>query len=93
MKVTAIIKNVNEYFFNGYGDSIVGLNNLDDVEKFNYLMNKGVSMPDSVTTKVGSNMFKDKVELNQLRRKPFDISYKLENRKGYKLATFEITPI
>lgn len=93
MKVTAIIKNVNEQFFTGYGDSIAGLNNLDDIEKFNYLMNKGVSMPEAVTTKVGGNMFRDKVELNQLRRKPFAISYKLENRKGYKLATFELTPI
>ena len=93
MKVTAIIKNVSEQFFIGYGDSIAGLNNLSDLEKFNYLMNKGVSNPETVTTKVGGNMFRDKVELNQIRRKPFSIDYKLENRKGYKLATFEITPI
>lgn len=91
MKVTAIIKNVSDSFFLGFGDSIQGLNNMTDLEKFNYLMNKGVSSPDTVTTKVGGNMFRDKVELNQLRRKPFSLTYKLENRKGYKLATFELT--
>jgi len=90
MKITAIIKNVNEQFFNGFGDSIQGLNNMDDKEKFNYLMNMGVSSPSMVTTKVGSGMFKDKVELNQLRRKDFTLNYKLENRKGYKLAIFEL---
>ena len=91
MKITAIIKDVNESFFNGFGDSIKGLNNMNDKEKFDYLLNLGVSTPNIVTTKVGSNMFKDKVELNQLRRKDFKLNYKLENRKGYKLATFEVT--
>jgi len=90
MKVTAIIKDVNDSFFNGFGDSIKGLNNMDDREKFNYLLNLGVSNPSMVTTKVGSNMFRDRVELNQLRRKEFKLSYKLENRRGYKLATFEV---
>jgi len=90
MKVTAIIKNVSEQFFSGFGDSIQGFNSMDDKEKFNYLMNKGVSNPEMVTTKVGSGMFKDKVELNQLRRKDFSLKYKLENRRGYKLATFEL---
>lgn len=90
MKVTAIIKNVSDAFFFGHGDSIQGLNNMNDLEKFNYLMNKGVSNPDIVSTKVGANMFRDKIELNQLRRKPFSLTYKLENRRGYKLATFEL---
>ena len=90
MKVTAIIKNVNEQFFNGFSDSIQGLNNMSDREKLNYLMNLGVSNPSIVTTKVGSGMFRDRVELNQLRRKDFTLSYKLESRKGYKLATFEL---
>jgi hypothetical protein len=51
----------------------------------------GVSNPSIVSTKVGSGMFRDKVELNQLRRKDFALSYKLEARKGYTLATFEVT--
>lgn len=91
MKVTAIIKNVSDAFFEGFGESITGLDNMSDLEKLNYLMNAGVSKPHMVTTKVGSNMFRDKVELNQLRHKDFSIAYKLENRKGYKLATFELT--
>lgn len=90
MKVTAIIKNVSDTFFLGFGDSIQGLNNMDDREKFNYLMNKGVTNPETVTTKVGGGMFRDKVELNQLRRKDYRLTYKLENRRGYKLATFEL---
>ncbi len=91
MKVTAIIKNANDAFFEGFGESIIGLNNMSDKEKFDYLLNTGVSNPSMVTTKVGGGMFRDKVELNQLRRKDFSLTYKLENRKGYKLATFEVT--
>jgi len=90
MKVTAIIKNVNDAFFEGFGESIKGLNNMNDKEKFDYLLNMGVSSPLIVTTKVGGGMFKDRVELNQMRRKDFSLSYKLEARKGYKLATFEV---
>jgi hypothetical protein len=91
MKVTAIIKNANDAFFEGFGESIIGLNNMSDKEKFDYLLNTGVRNPSMVTTKVGGGMFRDKVELNQLRRKDFSLTYKLENRKGYKLATFEVT--
>ena len=91
MKVTAIIKNANDAFFEGFGESIIGLNNMSDKEKFDYLLNTGVSNPSMVTTKVGGGMFRDRVELNQLRRKDFSLTYKLENRKGYKLATFEVT--
>ena len=90
MKVTAIIKNVNDAFFQGFGDSIKGLNNMSDLEKFDYLLNKGVTDPQIVSTKVGGGMFKDRVALNQLRRGYFELSYKLENRRGYKLATFEV---
>ena len=90
MKVTAIIKNVNNAFFQGFGDSIKGLNNMSDLEKFDYLLNKGVTDPQIVSTKVGGGMFKDRVTLNQLRRGYFELSYKLENRRGYKLATFEL---
>ena len=91
MKVTAIIKNANDAFFEGFGKSIIGLNNMSDKEKFDYLLNMGVNSPSMVSTKVGAGAFRDKVELNQLRRKDFSLAYKLENRKGYKLATFEVT--
>ena len=91
MKITAIIKNANDAFFDGFGESIKGLNNMSDKEKFDYLLNMGVNNPSIVSTKVGAGAFRDKVELNQLRRKDFSLAYKLENRKGYKLATFEVT--
>ena len=90
MKVTAIIKNVSDTFFSGFGESIQGLDNMTDIEKLNYLMNKGVSNPEIVSTKVGSGMFRDRVALNQLRRGHFELTYKLESRRGYKLATFEL---
>jgi hypothetical protein len=90
MKITAIIKNVNDAFFQGFGESIQGLNNMSDVEKLNYLLNKGVSDPQIVSTKIGGGMFKDRVALNQLRRGYFELTYKLENRRGYKLAIFEL---
>jgi hypothetical protein len=32
MKVTAIIKNANAAFFEGFGESIIGLNNMSDKE-------------------------------------------------------------
>jgi hypothetical protein len=91
MKITATIKNVSEHFFSGFGESIVGLNNLDDREKLNYLLNRGVSEPWSISTKVGNGSFSDRIALNQLRRKDYQITYKLENRKGYKLATFDVS--
>ena len=49
-----------------------------------------ITDPQIVSTKVGGGMFKDRVTLNQLRRGYFELSYKLENRRGYKLATFEL---
>jgi len=90
MKVTVIIKDKTEQFFTGFGDSIIGLNNLDDKEKFDYLLNKGVEPHSGITTKIGNGSFRDRVELNQLRRKCPRFDYKLENRKGYKLVTFEV---
>lgn len=91
MKVTVIIKNVSEQFFTGIDDYFAGLNNLDNKEKFNYLLNKSVEKTLNVTAKIGNGSFRDKVELNQLLRKCPRFDYKLENRKGYKLATFEVT--
>ena len=41
------------------------------------------------TMKIGMGQFRDAVELNAMRRLPCSISFKLEPRKGYKLATFE----
>lgn len=98
MKVTFILKDLSEAFFNGNGmpvDSLIyikGLNNLTDLEKFYHLKDKAARKELQITIKVGnSDAFRDRVELNQiLRKENKTISYKLEPRRGYKLATFEI---
>ena len=89
MKVTFILKGVQAQFYSGLGERITGLLNMSDSEKYTYLDRArhdfGFSM------KVGSGQFRDRVELNQLLRETHSIIFKLEPRKGYKLATFEFT--
>ena len=88
MKVTVILKDFSEQFYNGFGDSIPAFLALSDAEKFEKLRvmvgEKRVSM------KIESGQFRDAVELNALRKRPHTVSFKLEQRRGYKLATFEI---
>ncbi|MCP3024977.1 hypothetical protein [Cupriavidus basilensis] len=89
MKVTFILKGVTDTFYEGRGDAIVGLLNMSDAEKFAYL-NKarhdfGFSM------KIGTGQFRDAVELNQILREAPAFTFTLEPRRGYKLATFQIT--
>lgn len=92
LKVAYILKNLTDCFYNGNGDSIEGLLNLNDRAKFDKL-NKCAfgDLRDNVKQKIGSGQFRDKVELNQmLRVVDQKIQFKLEDRKGYKLATFLI---
>lgn len=90
MRVTFILKDLTDTFFEGTGDGrIVGLNNMSDADKFSYLNKRHIDL--KMPMKVGSGAFRDKVELNQLLRSPKSIQYKLEPRKGYRLATFDIT--
>lgn len=90
MKVTFIIKDVSEAFFEGVGSSIKGLNNMDDREKFTYLNKTALEKCLNIKMKIGNDSFRDRVELNQTLRNVKSLSYKIEPRKGYKLATFEI---
>jgi hypothetical protein len=102
MKVTFILKDLTDTFFVGNANSvpvtsvmyIVGLNTLTDYYKFYHLKGKAARKELKITMKVGhSDSFRDKVDLNHiLHKKPEDIKikYKLEPRRGYKLATFEI---
>lgn len=91
MKVTFICKNLTEVFYNGNGGSIQGINNLSDLERLEKLF-KYSGLPEyQISSKIGNNSFRDKVDLNALKRKGWKVkSYKLENRKGYKLITFEV---
>lgn len=84
IKVTVIIKDVTDAFFEGMGDSIIGLLNLTDADKFTHLNKQSERFP----MKVGSGSFRDRVELNSMIKGPHAITFKLEPRRGYKLATF-----
>jgi len=90
MRVTFILKHLTEAFFAGHGESIRGLDNMPDREKFDYLAKYSKNGTGSVSMKIGSGQFRDAVDLNALLRKPVTVAYKLEPRKGYRLATFEL---
>lgn len=92
MQVTFILRNLSETFFEGLGDSIIGLDNLEPRARFDTLARhaKG-DLKHCVSMKAGSGQFRDHVELNQLLRGPVSIDYKIEPRRGYKLATFTIS--
>ena len=91
MKVTYILKDFSEVFYTGNGQSILGLLNMSDKDKFFYLDKKAKDKI-GCTQKIGtSNSFRDRVELNQIIRKDnVAYTFKLDPRKGYKLATFEV---
>ena len=93
MKVTFIIRNKTAEFFTGYPGMFKGLDEMENDEKFAYL-NKQSFQKLGVDMKIGSsNQFRDRVDLNQILRASKGtpkFEYKIEPRKGYKLATFEI---
>ena len=90
MKVTFILKDFTDAFFNGTDSgSIVGLLNETDADKFQRLTR--MANEKRITRKIGAGQFRDNVELNQIVHKPsVSFAFKLEPRKGYKLATFDI---
>ena len=97
MKITYILKDLTAAFFDGNGlppehvCCITGLNNLlTNRARLAYLDSSWCNTL-KITAKVGSGSFRDRVELNTfLRSNPCsEPSYKLEPRKGYRLATFE----
>lgn len=91
MKITYILKDFTQAFYDGLPPSIVGFNTLSNSDKFRKL--EAMRGERRVTCKVGNcDSFRDKVELNQTLKGPHSIQFKLEPRKGYKLATFEISP-
>lgn len=92
MQVTFILRNLSDSFYSGLGESIVGLDNMDNQSKFNTLARdaKG-DLKHCVSMKIGTGQFRDRVELNQLLRGPVSIDYKIEPRRGYMLATFTIS--
>jgi hypothetical protein len=91
MKVTVILKDFTEIFYEGFGESIKGLNQMDNMEKFQYC--KKLHGDKRATMKIATGQFRDAVEFNSMMRDPVKIEFKIEPRKGYKLATFEITKV
>lgn len=88
MKVTCILKDFAEQFYTGFGESIVGLNNMSDADKFETC--RKLASEKRISMKIATGQFRDAVELNSMRRGPCVFTFKLEPRKGYKLATFDI---
>ena len=87
MKITAILKDFTDHFYNG-GETIPSFLSMDNRAKWEKIKRMGHEK--RVSVKIGNGQFRDAVELNQLMREPVDIDFKLEPRRGYKLATFEI---
>ncbi len=89
MRCTFILKNLTDAFYQGSeSGSIVGLMSLSDKDKWDKL--NRMANQKLATLKIGSGQFRDRVELNQMLREPCLFSFKLEPRKGYRLATFDI---
>ena len=91
MKVTFIIKGMTDVFWQGNNGSIQGLDNMTDLERLEKLFKCSGQPEYQITSKIGNGSFRDKVDLNALKRNGLTVQeYKKENRKGYKLVTFII---
>lgn len=89
MKVTFILKDKSEAFYNGSEFSGVGLLHQGPQDQYDRCVK--TCLDGLATMKVGNGSFRDRVELNQIQRNGKPPSFKLESRKGYKLATFEFS--
>ena len=91
MKATAIIRDLSDQFWNGFGESIPAFLSQSPLAQFQSAERLAHEMPRNVTLKIGNGSFRDKVEWNQLFRDSRDkISATIEPRRGYKLITFEL---
>jgi len=90
MRVTVILKDFTEQFYTGFRD-FKGFLTMTDEEKFATC--KRLHNEKRATMKIASGQFRDAVELNQLTRLPHSIDFKLEPRRGYKLAVFEFAKL
>lgn len=87
MQVTFILKNITE---SAHADLVA----MSDADRFAKLSKWAFGdLKHCVSQKIGSGQFRDRVELNQIMRSPAFVSYKLEPRKGYRLATFDIRAV
>lgn len=87
MKCTAILRDFSAVFYDG-GHGIPSFLAMEPRAQFERLVEMG---NERAPLKIGNGSFRDRVELNQIRRGNCLVTFKLEPRRGYKLATFEFS--
>lgn len=84
MRVTFIIQNLT-------AETIAAIEAMRPEDAFNKLAKwASGDLRHCVKRKDGSGQFRDRVAVNQIMRAPKFVVFKIEARRGYKLATFEI---
>lgn len=81
MKCTIILQNLTDAFYEELALYM-------PKTKWNRINNLSKQLPHCISIKIGNGSFRDKVEFNNMLRHKKDIEFKLEPRRGYKLATF-----
>ena len=84
MKITATLHDLSDNFY-------AKLASMAPREKYDYLRRLKNDLPHCIKIKIGNGQFRDAVDLNSMMRGPCTYTYKLEPRRGYKLATFEVS--
>ena len=82
MKATVVLKNLTEEYF------YETLALFDNKTKWNYINKLKPYLSHCISIKIGNGGFSDRVDLNSILKLPHTIRFKIEPRKGYKLATF-----
>lgn len=82
MKVTFILKNLTDRFYDGLSD-------LSNTDKFWELRKLSAGdLRHCISMKIGTGQFRDAVDLNEIVKRDHSATFKIEPRKGYRLATF-----
>ena len=84
MKITATLHNLTDGFYAEFA----ALSPADQFAKLNKLR---IDLPHCIKLKIGNDSFRDRVDLNSLMKRTHTVTSKIEPRRGYKLATFEVT--
>jgi len=93
MKITVIVRDLSDAFWNGNGDLIPSFLVQSAIDRLERLKKLSVDLPRNVQIKVGNGSFRDRVEINMELKKPGTIermTSKIEPRRGYRLVTFEL---
>jgi len=85
MKITAILYNLTDAF-------CAELAELEPRAAYDRLNKLRHDLPHCIKLKIGNGSFRDAVDLNSLMKREHTFTVKIEPRRGYKLATFTVTP-